>query len=291
MSVEEIRDRVLNNQSTLRLLDQAREQREAQMLMTQGFAAADLPSVDLLGRHREYPAWPSGVPALDDTRGGLCGLTVVGGRPGAGKSTLALGSALEAAEQNIAVSYFDAENSPALVQKRIRRWYGEHNWTRFAEQVHGSSFWWHPVNPGNTFDQITAASRRALTSTHRGLLLVFDSMNSICDRIGNPKTDEFTALRWLFQWADSLVRGSDGFIRILALSELTRAGGVRGHRAEYAASMVLAVEPDEDIPERVHLGLTKNRDGAAGSLGWFERDWRTSRFRPWVTDEQMEAFC
>lgn len=289
MSIEDVRDRVFRNQNTLRLLDQARVQGEAQRHMTQGIAATGIGHSDLLGQFDEYPKWPSGVDKLDSTRGGLCGLSIVGGRPGAGKSTFALGSAIRAAEENIATVYFDAENSPAIVQKRLRRWYGEHNWQRFAESIHGSSFWWVPINPGNTFNQITSYASNALTTTHRGMLLVFDSMNSICDRISKAGANEFEALRWLFQWADHMVRGSNGYIRVLALSELNRQGGVRGHRAEYAASMVLAVDPDDDIPERVNLRLLKNRDGAAGDLGWFERDWRTSTFRPWGEEVEQNA--
>lgn len=228
----------------------------------------------------EYARWPSGVRRVDDEFGGFYGLTVVGGPTGAGKSMLGLGSSLLAAEQGMCVVVFDGENPTSIVQKRFARWYGEHEAGAAYDRIAG---YWNrfPVLPGANLEDLIAKILSVYALHHHGLLIVLDSVNTLAEFDARTSSDSLDALRNLLFWLDALVRLSDGAVSALALSELNAAGGLKGLKAAYIASLVLRLSVEDDATsDVVRLAITKSRDGRAGDLGLHVREWQTGRFKP-----------
>ena len=234
---------------------------------------------DFEKRVQKFPRWPSGVRKLDDDYGGFYGVSVVGGRTGAGKSMLALGSSLLAAESGRCVVYFDAENPTSVVQDRFARWYGETEASAAYERIAG---YWHrfPVLPGATLEDLVEKILQVYALHHEGVLVVLDSLNTIAEFNARTSAESFDSMRELLFWLDGMVRLSGGTISALALSELNATGELKGRKSEYIASFVLRMETDEATPDVVRLAVTKSRDGRAGDLGLHLRKWQTGRFVP-----------
>jgi predicted ATP-dependent serine protease len=224
-----------------------------------------------------YARWQSGVRKLDDDYGGFYGLTVVGGPTGAGKSMLALGSSLLAAESAMCVVYFDAENPTRVVQDRFARWYGESEASAALERIAG---YWHrfPVLPGATLEDLVVKIQSVHALRHRGLLIVVDSLNTLAEFDAKTSADSFDSMRDLLFWLDELVRFTDGDVSSLVVSELNAGGELKGRKSAYIASLVLRMEADDVTPDVVRLAITKSRDGRAGDLGLHLRKWQTGRF-------------
>lgn len=228
---------------------------------------------------QKFPRWQSGVRKLDEDFGGFYGVTLVGATPGIGKSTLALGSSLLAAESGLCVVYFDAENDLELVSTRMARWYGEHEISGAVERLAG---YWHRVEvyPGAELDELIFEVLRCFEPRHKGLLIVLDSLNTLAEYDARTAQDTFDAMRRLLFWLDGMVRRSHGFISALALSELNAVGELKGRKSGHTAQLVVRLEAEDDDDEVVRIKITKSRAGRAGDLGLFRRDWRTGRFDP-----------
>lgn len=228
---------------------------------------------------QKFPKWQSGVQKLDDDYGGFYGLSIIGGGTGAGKSMLALGSSLLAAEAGWCVVYFDGENGARIVRDRFVRWYGEHEASAAMQRLAG---YWHrfSVLPGASIDDFIARILHAYDYRHCGVLAVIDSLNTLSEFNAQTAQESFDALRAMTFWLDSLVRQSHGRFSCLALSELNGTGALKGRKQEYIANLVLRMEADADTEDVVRLTITKSRDERAGDLGLHLRDWRTGRFTP-----------
>ena len=226
-----------------------------------------------------FPRWPSGVRKLDDDYGGFYGVTLIGAPPGIGKSTLALGSSLLAAEAGTCVIYFDAENDLELVSTRMARWYGEREIQGATERLAG---YWNRIEvyPGAELDELIFEGLRCFEPRHTGLLFVLDSLNTLAEFDARTSQDTFDAMRRLLFWLDGMVRRSNGFISALALSELNAGGELKGRKSGHTAQLVLRMDAEDGDDEVVRLKITKSRAGRGGDLGLFKRDWRTGRFTP-----------
>lgn len=224
-----------------------------------------------------YPRWQSGVRKLDEDYGGFYGLTLLASTPGVGKSTLALGSSLLAAESGLCVVYLDGENDQELVHARTTRFYGESEVGAAMERLAG---YWHRIEvyPGASLDELIVQILACYELRHEGLLIVLDSLNTLAEFDARTSQESFDSMRRILFWLDSIVRRSHGTIRALALSELNAQGEVKGRKSGHTAQLVLRLEAEGGDDEVVRLTIAKSRAGRSGNLGLFRRDWRTGRF-------------
>lgn len=253
------------------------EMREVIISSTQMVGTDRVHEKSVAGQSAKYPRWPSGIRKLDTEFGGFYGMTVVGGSEGAGKSIMALGSSLCAAELGWGVCYFDAENGERIVQDRFRRWYGETNASEAIKRISG---YWHrfAVLPGATFKHLVEQVLAVFTLKHKGLLIVLDSISTIAEMAASNAMNGYQELLKLLFWLDALVRRSNGFISVLALSELNADGTLKYRKAAYTANMAIRMKAEDD-QDLISIKITKSRDAKAGNVGFFTRDWTTSSFK------------
>ncbi len=228
-----------------------------------------------------YPRWESGLDSLDGVHDGFQGLSLIGGEYATGKSTLALGSCLQAAHDGVCVVLFDAENGRASIRERIARWYGTPIAfeARFPE-IANKNFFWVPVYAGHELTQIARTLMRLHTSWHKGALVCFDSLNACAELIYESNSAPGAMVSRLTRWMDQVVRTTEGHVRCMALSELNAAGGIKYVQPLYTATVAITVQHSPEHGEdAVKIRLEKNRMGAGRrDLGIYLRNWRTSRF-------------
>lgn len=232
--------------------------------------------IDLTEHQAEYPRWSAGIRQMDELTGGFQATSYVAADKGRGKSILALGAGVASAQDNVCTLYFDAENGPGLIRKRLlRRFSG-----RLEElaDIINVSFFYLPVGPRDRLPTITRAALAHLHDQHEGLLLILDSFNSVIETLmptGNPFDNQQRFLAWL----DWLVRESGGFVRVLLVSELNKDGHAKGRKIDYRSSVALHLRQlsDEGF-DVIEVFCEKNRDGPAGKVGVFTLNWLYSRF-------------
>jgi replicative DNA helicase len=237
----------------------------------------------------------SGLPKLDALLNGFCpGLHVLGGAPGAGKTTLALQMAVHAASTGCPVLYLSYENTPAnLLLKAVcaealsipldaERGYGDPVKLRAAADRLKPSFERLAIVEGTL--RLSAGSLRGLASGHfagrRGLIVVdylqraahqhsYDQLRQSVSRLAAEMREISSAL-------DSPV---------LALASQNRSGGDYGRGGgsaqldslkesgdlEYSADSVTFLRADKrrtlSEPVRaIELAVVKNRFGPLGAI-------------------------
>lgn len=225
----------------------------------------------LLDPSQSPPRWPSGLYSdFDAVLDGLCGLTVLAGPSGTGKSLWAMSCALEnAMVPGTAVFYFDCENHHGEQARRAMHWFGTEPSFRANMASLALHFHWLEVLPGMTYRQLLHFAADRLLHDHERVLLVFDSMSSLSRMIPGRQLD---TLSKLYVALPALVRSSGGRLRVLALSELNKAGDVKGLEGVYASDMALKLvrEPDEG-ENTVRLHMLKNRGGQfCSDLGLYD---------------------
>ena len=258
---------------------------ESELLTTQ---APELANKSLLDENvARLPRWPSGFYSdFDALLEGFCGLTVLAGPGGSGKSTHAMACALEnALSPSTCVAYFDAENALGDQIVRARSWWGSDADFRSNMQAMALRFHWFEVLPGHSWQQLMQTLAQRVLLDHERVLLVFDSMFSIARCFGGNTLDVCSKM---YLALVSLVRRSEGRIRVLALSEMNKDGGVKGLEGVYAATLALMLTPDAEKGENiVHLKMLKNRSGPLRrDLGFYEIDSATNRMRKTADDAQ-----
>ena len=229
------------------------------------------------------PRWPSGLGVEFDSTcgGGLQAVTVLGGPPGVGKSQWSMACALENALCGACVVYFDAENYVGEVRERMIRWFGgpqvfEREFPGFAPDFH-----WCAIDHSHNWATMMLYAEKLLRSTHRRLLFVLDSIQSIADEI-DPGRGMLTVTAEMYSVMNRMVRASGGRIGFLVLSELNREGGMKGGAGSYRGTMVVRIDhaADELRGEGYKLAMLKNRNGPTpNDLGLWELDWWRCRFR------------
>lgn len=239
-------------------------------------SALENPSIDL-------PRWPSGFFSdFDVVLDGFQGITLIGGRWGTGKSLAALACALKNAHQpGQCVIYLDSENPHASQKARALRWYGgREGFVNGHPAVSQTRFFWFSLQPGMSWHSILDAAAERIMHDHENVLFVFDSVQSVA-RTVQPDMNALRASEKLYEWADSVMRQSDGRIRSLMLSELNASEGIKGVTGAHLATMILRFErADEEGENFIRVHLDKNRnERRAGDLGLYEISWRTSTIR------------
>ncbi len=197
-------------------------------------------------------AQATGVGELDRVLGGglVAGsVTLLGGEPGVGKSTLVLQALASAANRGRTSLLIAAEESGAQVRRRAER---------LETAVDGCY-----VLATTDLDAVVSSAGRLEPS-----ILVVDSIQAVSDsscasQAGSPSQVRGCAAR-LVQYAKSLG------VATLLVGHVTKDGGLAGPRTlEHLVDTVLSFDGDRHHALRM-LSASKHRYGPTGELGLFE---------------------
>jgi predicted ATP-dependent serine protease len=220
------------------------------------------------------PRFPTGIAAVDKmTFGGGYGCTTVAGNAKSGKTTFAIGSAVEAALAGWKVIFLNCElDRTECIQAFMRKCGGT-----IPPQVSDRLTL---VTPDFSFQPRDAINRirEAVSFGDDRVLTVFDSINALVDLSGDGDRDYWGALS---QWRNFAVRAaklSQGRLAFLVVSETNRLGLVKGGSLEYKSSCVIRIQKDKCDNSMVELDVMLSRSSPAGSLGRFYRDWGRGAF-------------
>ncbi len=193
-----------------------------------------------------------GIGELDRVLGGglvTGSLTLVGGDPGVGKSTLLLTTADAFAKRGIRVLYVSAEESARQVRLR-------------AERL------------GVLSDQLWLLAETSITAVLDAVdevkpkMLVLDSVQTLSDPELNGVPGSIGQVREVGHRAMLLAKSKD--IATFLVGHVTKDGNLAGPRTlEHLVDTVLYVEGDGATALRV-VRATKNRFGSTGEIGLFE---------------------
>ncbi len=198
----------------------------------------------------ELARLPTGMPELDRVFGGGLipgSVTLLGGEPGIGKSTLLLQLADHAA-RSIPTLYLSAEESAAQIGVRARR---------LGVGAAGLR-----VVADTDVDAAMAAARDSGTR-----LLVVDSIQTVqLGSVGTPAG----AITQLKECTAQLVRfAKSSGISVVIVGHVTKDGAIAGPRMlEHLVDTVLYFESDASSRFRT-VRATKNRFGSVGELAFF----------------------
>ncbi len=197
----------------------------------------------------EFVARPTGVPELDRVLGGGLvpgSVTLLGGEPGIGKSTLLTQVAAAWGGRTL---YVSAEESRQQVRARAERL------DALTDRV------W--LSAERDLDQVVAQ----LDDVAPGLLVV-DSIQTVADPSVPSAPGSVTQVR---ACAHRLVReAKERGLAVVVVGHVTKDGALAGPRVlEHVVDTVLAFEGDRHHALRL-LRATKHRFGPTGELGVFE---------------------
>ncbi|MFP4131061.1 DNA repair protein RadA [Thiohalospira sp.] len=198
----------------------------------------------------ENPRWATGSAELDHVLGGGLvpgSVTLLGGDPGIGKSTLLLQTVASLAREQ-PVLYVTGEESPQQVGLRARRLGLEADAVRLLAETR--------------VEAITEAARR-----ERPGVLVVDSIQTIFTEALTSAPGSVAQVR---EAAAALVRfAKESGAALFLVGHVTKEGQLAGPRVlEHMVDAVLYFEGDGSGPYRV-IRAMKNRFGAANELGIF----------------------
>lgn len=224
------------------------------------------------------PRFPTGLSELDEkTGGGGYGMTCVAAGPKCGKSMLALSCAIEAARDDVPwrVLYFNAELSRYEMANRVLRYLRQVPSQALANQLS-----LHSVELGITVPHVLECIGVRLGLDDTNLLVVVDSLNRLVAQSQTIGTDTGywqTMHMWteFFRMAAKL---SGGKVASVIVSEINTGGRAKGLDIEYAADLLVKIEPQEGDSEYFRVGVPLARSSAGGKLGLFLLDWERGRF-------------
>jgi DNA repair protein RadA/Sms len=195
---------------------------------------------------------PSGLPELDRVFGGGLtpgSITLLGGEPGIGKSTLLLQALAQMARSGRRGLLVSAEESPAQVRRRA---------TRMEAIVPG--LW---LIAESAMDAILAA-----VSDLAPDVLVIDSIQTVWDADIESPPGSVAQVRGCAHQLAALAKG--GGPTTILVGHVTKDGALAGPRAlEHLVDTVLSFEGDRHHALRL-LRAVKHRFGPTGELGLFE---------------------
>ncbi len=196
--------------------------------------------------------FPSGSKELDLVLGGGIvpgSLTLIGGSPGVGKSTLLLKIAGNLARASKKVLYVSGEESAGQIKLRANR----------LEANHENLFLLPEINLGSVLSEI---------GNHTYELIIIDSIQTLYSDENPSAPGSVTQVRTitfeLMRIAKSLQ------IPIFIIGHITKDGSIAGPRVlEHMVDTVLYFEGDTNSDLRLLRGF-KNRFGATNEVGIFE---------------------
>ena len=193
-----------------------------------------------------------GIGELDRVLGGglvTGALTLLGGDPGVGKSTLLLMAMQAFARKGIRVLYVSAEESARQVRLRADRL-------------------------GVSGDELYLLAETGLDAVNAALedvkprVLVLDSVQTIQEPELDSVPGSISQVRQVAAKAMQIAKGRD--IATFLVGHVTKDGNLAGPRAlEHLVDTVLYFEGDGSTALRI-LRATKNRFGSTGEIGMFE---------------------
>ena len=205
----------------------------------------------------ELPRLGSGMTELDRVLGGGLipgSVTLLGGEPGIGKSTLLLQLADHVARSTPTL-YLSAEESAAQIGVRARRLGVKNDHTRAGLRVVADT-------------DLEAAMSRAREETVK--LLIVDSIQTVQLQSVGTAAGTITQLR---ECTAQLVRfAKSNHVCVLIAGHVTKDGAIAGPRVlEHLVDTVLYFESDASSRFR-NVRATKNRLGSVGELAFFHMD-------------------
>lgn len=232
------------------------------------------------------PKFPTSIHAVNDLTGGGYGFTIILGDAKAGKTTFAIGSALEAAKEGWRVLYLNAELDRNEIILAIRRYCRGSLPKEVVENL-------LIVSPETTFEPSDAIRRMEehIQLGDEQLLFVFDSINALVDYTSEGRKDlDYWSVQDLWMnFAVRATRASYGKIAFLAVSETNKDGRAKGIKVEFKGDMVVKISKHADDSSYVDLDVTLSRSTRSGELGKHYRDWHSGRFQDGEEDTSFEA--
>jgi DNA repair protein RadA/Sms len=200
----------------------------------------------------KVPRTRLGLGDLDRVLGGGLvpgSLTLIGGEPGVGKSTLLLEVAKRMAEKGLRTLYVSAEESLSQTRMRAER----------LHALHPDIFLLAETDLFAVLDEVRAHKPRAL---------ILDSVQTLSSPDLDAAAGSVSQVRDITQRAMQLAKG-DG-ISTLLVGHVTKEGALAGPKTlEHMVDTVLSFEPTRSGPHRV-LRATKNRFGSTNEIAVFE---------------------
>jgi DNA repair protein RadA/Sms len=195
---------------------------------------------------------PTGISELDRVLGGGLvpgSVTLVGGEPGIGKSTLLLQAVASLAAQGATCLLICAEESAQQVRRRAER---------LGAAVPG--VW---LVAETDLPAIRAAAEKVSPD-----VMVVDSIQTIWDPDAEAPPGSVTQVRTCAQALTTLAKATD--TAVLLVGHVTKEGGLAGPRLlEHLVDTVLTFDGERHHALRL-LRSTKHRFGSTGELGLFE---------------------
>lgn len=216
------------------------------------------------------PRFGSPIHELDRaTHGGLYGVTGLGGDAGAGKSFLALGTALLAALRGDCAIYLAAEMTRDQIANRLYWLAGR--WDHPAEDVdrllNEFKLAILQVPPRTEYAALMSDIGAGLYGEDRALLVV-DSLNALLTSLVGEES-YWDRYERLLATIVEVRKQSEGLFGALVLSELNQDGVSKGRRLEYQADLMLHMRQSK-AKRTAKITIAKNREsGDSGPLGYF----------------------
>ena len=200
----------------------------------------------------EFAPRPTGIGELDRVLGGGLvpgSVTLLGGEPGIGKSTVLLQAAAEVAASGRTVLYLSGEESPQQIRLRAERLGALHPLLYLASEV--------------ALPQVVGAIEHVQPE-----LVVVDSVQTLVDPDLASAPGSVAQVR---ECSHRLVReAKERGCAVVLVGHVTKEGGLAGPRVlEHVVDTVLAFEGDRHHALRL-LRVVKHRFGSTQELGLFE---------------------
>lgn len=230
------------------------------------------PEVLEMGR-RDAPRVQTGIPRFDEGPSRGCyELTSVSGPEGVGKSFFLLSTAMASATHDTdpwETIYFNAENSSEIINGRIQRY-----WNKPVEWVQKHLVrlhrFWVPYDWGR-LDDLREYVCACINADTRRVLIVLDSLNTVCDKMsGKRESEYFALLREMQMWLQDIAVESKGAIAAVVASELNKEGALKGGKLNYAIACGFSIKKTKD--KRYELSMHKSRDTKLPEPGLFTID-------------------
>ena len=217
-------------------------------------SSAKINLVALNGDAQEFPRIKTGIGELDRVLGGGLvqgSVTLIGGDPGIGKSTLLLQTAEVLAKKKNQVIYISGEESIDQVRLRAKRMGVNENSIQLAATT-------------NVADIVASVDNKG----DKPVVVIIDSIQTMF--LEDLSSAPGTVSQVRAAAAELTIFAKKNNITLLIVSHVTKDGQIAGPKVlEHMVDTVLYFEGEKDLHFRI-LRAVKNRFGAAGEIGVFE---------------------